>query len=196
MTFPINSTSVITPACERVCRVMQRVAKEGLISYGGVFSCRKIAGTNYWSQHAWGNALDLFPTDGKYNDKIARAAVTQATKRTFANRGRKLDLSNVIDHLNGRIWTPGTGWHEYNARSAPTSTSRLPPSRPVPLPVRDGSPVLTSCYPQPWWPGSSPGSSGPRSRISRSRSIPTSTARSVRSSSQSIRSSAKVRLCG
>jgi hypothetical protein len=119
LTFPINSTSVITPACERVCRVMQRVAKEGLISYGGVFSCRKIAGTNYWSQHAWGNALDLFPTDSKYNDEIARAAVTQATKRTFANRGRKLDLSNVIDHLNGRIWTPGTGWHEYNGTVGP-----------------------------------------------------------------------------
>ena len=119
MTFPINSTSVITPSCERVCRVMQRVAREGLISYGGVFSCRKIAGTNYWSQHAWGNALDLFPTNNKYNDEIARAAVTQATKRTFANRGRKLDLSNVIDHLNGRIWTPGTGWHEYNGTVGP-----------------------------------------------------------------------------
>jgi hypothetical protein len=37
MTFPINSTSVMTPACERVCHVMQRVAGEGLISYGGVF---------------------------------------------------------------------------------------------------------------------------------------------------------------
>jgi hypothetical protein len=61
VTFPINSTSVMTPACGRVGRVMQRVAREGLISYGGVFSCRKIAGTNYWSQHAWGNALDLFP---------------------------------------------------------------------------------------------------------------------------------------
>ena len=45
MTFPINSTSVMTPACERVCHVMQRVAREGLISYGGVFSCRKIAST-------------------------------------------------------------------------------------------------------------------------------------------------------
>jgi hypothetical protein len=77
VTFPINSTSVMTPACERVCRVMQRVAREGLISYGGVFSCRKIAGTNYWSQHAWGNALDLFPKDSKYNDEIARAAVTR-----------------------------------------------------------------------------------------------------------------------
>ena len=85
----------------------------------GVFSCRKIAGTNYWSQHAWGNALDLFPKDSRDNDEIAGAAVTQATKRTFANRGRKLDLSNVIDHLNGRIWTPGTGWHEYNGTVGP-----------------------------------------------------------------------------
>ena len=59
------------------------------------------------------------PQDSKYNDEIARAAVTQATKRTFANRGRKLDLSNVIDHLNGRIWTPGTGWHEYNGTVGP-----------------------------------------------------------------------------
>jgi hypothetical protein len=41
VTFPIYSTSVMTPACGRVCRVMQRVAREGLISYGGVFSCRR-----------------------------------------------------------------------------------------------------------------------------------------------------------
>jgi hypothetical protein len=138
MTFPINSTSVMTLACERVCRVMQRVAREGLISYGGVFSCRKIAGTNYWSQHAWGNALDLFPKESKYNDEIAEAAVTQATKRTFANRGRKLDLSNVIDHLNSRIWTPGTVGTSTTARWVHTCMSRRRPSRPVPRPVREG----------------------------------------------------------
>ena len=57
--------------------------------------------------------------DSRNNDEIARAAVPQATKRTFANRGRKLDLSNVIDHLNGRIWTPGTGWHVYNGTVGP-----------------------------------------------------------------------------
>jgi hypothetical protein len=119
MTFPINSTSVMTDACERACRVMQRVANEEKISYGGVFSCRKIAGTTYWSQHAWGNALDLFPTKPGYNDDIAKAAVTQATKRTVANRGRKLELSNVIDHLNSRIWTPTTGWHEYGGTVGP-----------------------------------------------------------------------------
>ena len=119
MSFPINSTSVMTTACERVCRVMQRVARAGLIERGGVYSCRLIAGTSTWSQHSWGNALDLFPTLGIYNNDIAEAAVTQATKRTVANRGRKLELSNVIDHLNSRIWTPGTGWHEYTGTVGP-----------------------------------------------------------------------------
>jgi hypothetical protein len=98
---------------------MQRVARGGPHLQWRVFSCRKIADTNYWSQHAWGNALDLFPKDSKNNDEIAGAAVTQATKRTFANRGRKLDLSNVIDHLNGHIWTPGTGWHDYKGTVGP-----------------------------------------------------------------------------
>jgi hypothetical protein len=89
VTFPINSTSVMTPACERVCRVMQRVAREGLIPHGGVFSCRKIAGTKYWRQHAWGNALDLFPKDGKYNDEIAKAAVRLCSRSRggLPNRG-------------------------------------------------------------------------------------------------------------
>jgi len=119
MSFPINSTSTMTDACERVCRVMQRVAQEDRISYGGVFSCRKIAGTDTWSQHAWGHAVDLFPTEPRFNDEIAKAAVIQATKRTVANRGRKLELSNVIDHLNSRIWTPGTGWHEYSGTVGP-----------------------------------------------------------------------------
>jgi hypothetical protein len=117
--FPINSTSTITAPCERVCRVMQRVQRAKLISYGAVFACRKIAGTNYWSQHAWGNALDLFPKENKYNDEIADAAVYQAKHRTVANRGRKLDLSNVIDHLKSRIWTPGTGWNPYGGTVGP-----------------------------------------------------------------------------
>jgi hypothetical protein len=98
---------------------MQRVRVEALIKYGGVYSCRKISGTNYWSQHSWGNAVDLFPELVRHNDDIAKAAVTQATKRTWANRGRKLELSNVIDHLNSRVWTPGTGWHPYNGSVGP-----------------------------------------------------------------------------
>lgn len=119
MSFPIYSTSTQTTACKRVCRVMQRVANEAKISHGGVFSCRKIAGTNYWSQHSWGNAVDLFPKESKFNDEIAKAAVTQATKRTLANRGRKLNLSLVIDHLNSRAWSPGVGWYSYGGTVGP-----------------------------------------------------------------------------
>ncbi len=92
MTFPINSTSVITPPASGFA-VYAASGPGGPHLLWGVFSCRKIAGTNYWSQHAWGNALDLFPTNSKYNDEIARAAVTQATKRTFANRGGASSIS-------------------------------------------------------------------------------------------------------
>jgi hypothetical protein len=119
MTFPINSTSVMTDSCARVCRVLQRARIRKRISYGGVFACRKIAGTDVWSQHSWGNALDLFPKDATFNDEIARAAVHHAKHRTWANRGRKLQLSNVIDHLNRRLWSPGQGWRPYGGTVGP-----------------------------------------------------------------------------
>lgn len=141
MPFPIYSTSTMTASCERVCRVMQRVRRRKLISHGGVFTCRKIAGTNVWSQHAWGNAVDLFPKDAKHNDEIARAVVYHAKHRTVANRGRRLELSNVIDHLNGRIWTPGTGWHEYSGTVGPHVHAQA-------APVRTGTPHCASLMDQ------------------------------------------------
>lgn len=119
MTFPVNSTSVQTAPCERVCRVMQRARIARSIASGGVFSCRKISGSNTWSQHAWGNAVDLFPKGTEYAEKralcykIANGVVYQAKHRTAANNRRKLDVAEVIDHENGRIWTPGGGWGPY-----------------------------------------------------------------------------------
>jgi len=37
------------------------------IQTGGVWNRRKIAGTNTWSQHAWGNAIDLYDSAGGHN---------------------------------------------------------------------------------------------------------------------------------
>jgi hypothetical protein len=37
----------------------------------GIDSCRKIADSNTWSQHAWGNALDIQPVDRAQGDRIA-----------------------------------------------------------------------------------------------------------------------------
>jgi hypothetical protein len=124
MSFPVYSTSVETRAIKRVVRVLQRAKVAQFIASGGVYNCRSIAGSSTFSQHAWGNAIDLFPKSGPWVDKkftttdaelarIADAVVRQTTRRTIANRGRKLPVSQVIDHDNRRIWTPGEGWHPY-----------------------------------------------------------------------------------
>lgn len=119
MTFEINSTSVQTDSVERICRVMQRAKVAKSIAYGAVYNCRRISGSTSWSQHAWGNAVDLFPKGTEYAEKLARcraianAVVWQAKHRTAANNRRKLDVAEVIDHENGRMWTRGGGWGPY-----------------------------------------------------------------------------------
>lgn len=118
MTFPLQSTSTTTPELRRGMRVMQRTKVARLIAYAGVFNCRRIAGSSSWSQHAWGNAGDLFPKppsadDDKQRDAIAHNVVRQATERTIANRGRRIAVAHVIDHDARRIWEPGRGWHTY-----------------------------------------------------------------------------------
>jgi hypothetical protein len=122
--FPVYSTSVETPAIARTIRVLLRSRIAPLIDHAGVYNCRRIAGSTTFSQHAWGNAVDLFPKGGPENAdeacaRIARAVVRQATHRTLANRGRKLAVAEVIDHQAGRIWTPSRGWHAYSGTRGP-----------------------------------------------------------------------------
>ncbi len=120
MSFPVNSTAYGTAATKRIERVLQRAkvgsGKTRIISFASRFACRKISGSSSWSQHAYGNADDLFATAGDTQAKlrhIADAVVYQAKHRTVANRGRKLDVAEVIDHDARRIWTPQGGWSSY-----------------------------------------------------------------------------------
>ena len=117
MSFPVNSTSVQTSAIKRTLACLQRAEIERVIGYAGVFVCKKIIGSSSWSQHSWGNAADIFPKGGGPTQErlraIANAVVYHATHRTKANRFRKLDVAEVIDHDGRRIWTPGAGWHPY-----------------------------------------------------------------------------------
>jgi hypothetical protein len=119
MSFPVNSTSTITPAIERMLRVMQRTRAAKSIDYAGVFSCRRISGSKTWSQHAFGNGGDLFPDETDYRrakdqcSSIANAVVWQAKHRTRANNMKKIDVAEVIDHESQRMWTPGGGWGPY-----------------------------------------------------------------------------------
>src|SRR4249920_3279575 len=117
MAFPVNSTSVQTPPCGRVAAVMGRAkvgsGKTRIIAYAGCYVCKQISGSSSWSQHSWGNALDLFPKPDPQRvtvqhelRQIANSVVYQATHKTKANRMRKLEVAEVIDHDDGRIWTP------------------------------------------------------------------------------------------
>lgn len=116
--FPVNSTSVETDAIKRVVRVLRRAKVSDHIAYGAVFNCRTIAGSSSYSQHAWGNAVDLFPRqpvgdDAGERQLIFHAIIRNTTKRTLANRGKKLAVSQVIDHSGRVIWTPSEGIHPY-----------------------------------------------------------------------------------
>ena len=126
MSFPVNSTSVETAPVKRILACLQRAKVEPKIGYAGVFVCKKIVGSNSWSQHSWGNAADIFPepnSQPSYVQKelraIADAVIYQAKHRTAANRFRKLDVAEVIDHDASRIWTPSEGWHFYGGTKGP-----------------------------------------------------------------------------
>jgi hypothetical protein len=118
MSFSVQSTSVETAAVKRICRVVQRTKTAKRIAYAAVYACRKISGSSSWSQHSWGNAVDIFPKgDPEVHAAVRKAirntVVWQATHKTVANRGRKLDVAEVIDHSGRVIWTPSKGWHTY-----------------------------------------------------------------------------------
>ena len=145
MAFPVNSTSTQTAPCSRIATVMGRAkagsGKTRVIAYAGCFVCKKISGSDSWSQHSWGNALDLFPIPHPAPSyvqtelrQIAYGVVYQATHRTKANRLRKLEVAEVIDHDARRIWTPSQGWHAYGGTTGAhihVSASPLRTGRPA-----------------------------------------------------------------
>ncbi len=101
--FPVNSTSVETDATRRLLRVLGRAKVSRRIAFSEVYNCKKVAGTDVWSDHSWGAAADLFPKPPAQDDAedraaIVRATIRNATKRTLANRCRKLRVRYVIDH--------------------------------------------------------------------------------------------------
>jgi hypothetical protein len=73
-------------ATPMLARLMVRMAARfpGLRT-GGVFNRRKIAGSDSWSQHAYGNAIDLYDTQGGHNriylDKVAAWLKAQGETR-------------------------------------------------------------------------------------------------------------------
>lgn len=69
---------------------------------GSPFSCRRVAGTWTWSQHAWGNALDIF----------ASRDTMYAISRFLARRSPRLPVQQVI--YARQVWTSSSPyWHYY-----------------------------------------------------------------------------------
>jgi len=113
MAFTVLSISTITAPVARAIKVAQRAKFSKYIYQAGVYNCRKIDGTNTWSQHSWGNAVDLFTRSALNNKRAANGIVYQTTHRTIANKFKKLDVYRVIDHENSRDWVKGAGWTKY-----------------------------------------------------------------------------------
>jgi len=117
--YPVVSTSYYTKRCQRFNKVLNRSKVADLIAQGEVFACKQIAGTTEWSQHAWGNAVDLMvrnpsrPPVAVLHDLriIAENAVAQGTQRTLANRGIRCAVERVI--YDEKEWRKGSGWFPY-----------------------------------------------------------------------------------
>lgn len=56
----------------RVNRWAKRHKLDNKVSSLGIYNCRKIAGSSTWSQHSWGNALDIGVKDKATGDKVVK----------------------------------------------------------------------------------------------------------------------------
>jgi hypothetical protein len=70
----------------------------------GICVCKKIVGSNTYSQHAFCNAEDYGAGNMLWLQRIARAVVREA-------KAGRLDVEHVI--VGDQIWTKGVGWHTY-----------------------------------------------------------------------------------
>lgn len=103
MALSLVSTSRITTRCKRFCTVMGRTLVAGKITEGQVFACKDNGpGFSGWSQHAYGNAVDLMCAYGDVS-LVAAVAIKQATKRTLVNGFRKVPAHVIIFHQS--CWT-------------------------------------------------------------------------------------------
>lgn len=80
----------------------------------GVTNCRRIAGTNIWSQHAWSNALDLYDAEYGYSsDRHHQAFLDDVDRwiRTYQDelsiRTRLWRVRSHFDHIHIDGWPRG-----------------------------------------------------------------------------------------
>lgn len=98
-----------TAPARRVSFLVQREFPDARVDSNVV--CRTIAGTTSWSQHAWGNALDIFgPPDAL--ERIYRGLAADRARydvRTLCYRGRGGCTTPHDDHVHVDFNPKGTG---------------------------------------------------------------------------------------
>ncbi|MEN8233768.1 MAG: peptidoglycan-binding domain-containing protein [Actinomycetota bacterium] len=82
----------------------------------GVWNCRKISGTSIWSQHAWGNALDLYHRDFGYSTKVEHQVYLDGVWQFIETYTDELSIRIKIwrkrdhfNHIHLDFWPKGYG---------------------------------------------------------------------------------------
>lgn len=93
-----------TPAAER-CEAAVTAAVGSLITGIGQYNRRKIAGTNTWSQHSWGNANDFHVSSLQDGDVVY--AFLNTNRKALGIRVLLWRVTSHFDHLHADYWPKG-----------------------------------------------------------------------------------------
>jgi D-alanyl-D-alanine carboxypeptidase len=74
------------------------------------FNCRYVSGTNRWSMHAYGLAIDINPVENPY---VSGSYVSPAKGATYADRPYKRGVIHAGDKVVRAFASVGWGWGGY-----------------------------------------------------------------------------------
>lgn len=106
------SVQTISPACKRFRDEIVNSSEFKSIGINGIFCCKKTVGTNVWSDHSWGAAID-----------VGFATTPAAKKMAFAKKAVEVAARYQIKYViyNSRIWNSEDKWHSYTGSDPHTS---------------------------------------------------------------------------
>jgi hypothetical protein len=76
------------------------------------FNCRRVEGSTSWSEHAYGEAIDVNPVENPYiaGGRVQPAAARAYLDRTRARRGMALEGSTLVRAFDAVGWGWGGRW--------------------------------------------------------------------------------------
>jgi hypothetical protein len=76
------------------------------------FNCRRVEGSSSWSEHAYGEAIDVNPIENPYiaGGRVQPAAARAYLNRTRARRGMALEGNTLVRAFDAVGWGWGGRW--------------------------------------------------------------------------------------